>query len=69
MTLLLSLKLLGFKQLCPNLCLRDLQEEVKDLQTCKQDQESALKQVEKAIEARDAEFQQVNRNLKRVNNK
>ncbi|XP_027001490.2 centriolin isoform X2 [Tachysurus fulvidraco] len=48
--------------------IRDLQEEVKDLQTCKQDQNSALKQVEKAIAAREAEFQELNRNLKRVTN-
>lgn len=69
MILRLSLILLGFKQLCPTLFHRDLQEEVKDQQRRKQDQENTLKQVEKVIAARDAEFQEVNRNLKRVTNK
>lgn len=65
----LSLILLGFRQLFPTLCHRDLQEEVKDLQRSKQHQENTLEQMEKVIAAQDEEFQQANRNLKRVTNK
>ncbi|XP_066510889.1 centriolin-like isoform X2 [Hoplias malabaricus] len=46
--------------------LRDLQEEVKDLQKQKQDQEKTLQDVERVIASRDAEFQDIRRNLERA---
>ncbi|XP_053337253.1 centriolin [Clarias gariepinus] len=48
--------------------LRDLQEEIKDLQRCKRDQENSLKHVGKVFAVQD-EFQEVNRNLRRVTDK
>lgn len=42
---------------------------MKDLQRLKRDQENTLKQVEKMIADRGTEFQEVDRNLKRITNR